>query len=136
MGVQGKSLGIEITETLFMTSDSHINQILSAFRQSGVMISLDDFGTGYSSLSYLKNFDIDFLKIDRSFVKNLTPESDDLALCSAIVIMAHKLGIKVIAEGIETLEQRELLFAIGCDYGQGYYYSKPRPAAEFEKAYT
>ena len=128
-------LGIEITETLFMTSDEHIHQTLLAFRDVGVSISLDDFGTGYSSLSYLKKLDIDILKIDRSFVKNLKPASDDLALCSAIVMMAHQLGKKVIAEGIETSEQCELLVEIGCDYGQGYYFSRPVNASEFEKSY-
>jgi len=128
-------LGIEITETLFMTSDDHTIRTLLEFRNAGVSISLDDFGTGYSSLSYLKKFDIDFLKIDRSFVKNLKPESNDLALCSAIVMMAHQLGIKVIAEGIETSEQRELLIGIGCDYGQGYFFSRPINASEFGKRY-
>ena len=76
-------------------------------------------------------FDIDFLKIDRSFVKNLTADSDDHALVQAIIIMAHKLGIKVIAEGIETKGQRDLLIEAGCDFGQGYYFSKPLPGDKF-----
>ncbi|MGJ0491846.1 EAL domain-containing protein, partial [Methylobacter sp.] len=78
-------------------------------------------------------FDIDYLKIDRSFVSNLAPGSDDMALCEAIIVMAHKLGIKVIAEGVETVQQRNLLSTVGCDYGQGYLFSKPLPAVEFEK---
>jgi EAL domain-containing protein (putative c-di-GMP-specific phosphodiesterase class I) len=95
-------------------------------------VSLDDFGTGYSSLSYLKKFDIDYLKIDQAFVRNLAPESQDMALCEAIIVMAHKLGIKVIAEGVETEVQRDLLSAAGCDFGQGYHYSRPVPAEAFE----
>lgn len=95
--------------------------------------SLDDFGTGYSALSYLKKFNIDFLKIDQSFVRNLTPGSQDLALCEAIIMMAHKLDIKVIAEGIETELQRDLLAAANCDYGQGYLFSRPLPADAFEQ---
>ena len=105
---------------------------LLEFRDAGINVSLDDFGTGYSSLSYLKKFDIDFLKIDQAFVRNLSPGSSDLALCEAIVVMAHKLGIRVIAEGIETATQRDLLAAAGCDYGQGYLFSPPLPAAQFE----
>ena len=96
-------------------------------------MSIDDFGTGYSSLSYLNKFDIDYLKIDQSFVRNLAPASSDLALCEAIIVMAHKLGLKVIAEGVETEAQRGLLAVAGCDYGQGYLFSQPVPAGEFEK---
>jgi EAL domain-containing protein (putative c-di-GMP-specific phosphodiesterase class I) len=96
-------------------------------------VALDDFGTGYSSLSYLKKFDIDYLKIDQSFVRNLSPESSDMVLCEAMIVMAHKLGIKVIAEGVETQVQCDLLKQIGCDYGQGYLFAKPMPAEEFER---
>jgi len=94
---------------------------------------LDDFGTGYSSLAYLKKFDIDYLKIDRAFVSNLETDSDDNALCEAIIVMAHKLGLRVIAEGVETVAQRDLLIAAGCDFAQGYLFSKPVPAALFEQ---
>ncbi|MCK5354400.1 MAG: EAL domain-containing protein, partial [Methyloprofundus sp.] len=93
----------------------------------------DDFGTGYSSLAYLNKFDIDYLKIDQSFTRNLVDSSADQALCEAIIVMAHKLGLKVIAEGIETEEQLQLLKAAGCDYGQGYLFSRPVPADEFIK---
>ncbi|MGP1614848.1 MAG: EAL domain-containing protein, partial [Pollutimonas bauzanensis] len=92
---------------------------------------LDDFGTGYSSLSYLKKFDIDYIKIDQSFVRNLGPDTDDMALCEAIIVMAHKLGLKVIAEGVETIDQRDLLIRAGCDYGQGYLFSAPLAAEKF-----
>lgn len=128
----GQSIVIEITEGLLLDASGIVTEKLIAYRDAGVEVSLDDFGTGYSSLSYLKKFDIDYLKIDRSFVNNLTPDSDDMALCEAIIVMAHKLRIKVIAEGIETAEQRDLLLAAGCDYGQGYFFSKPLPADKFE----
>ncbi len=105
---------------------------LIALRDNGVQVSLDDFGTGYSSLSYLKKLDIDNIKIDRSFVCNLTSHSDDLALCEAIIVMAHKLNLTVIAEGIDTEQQRRLLAEAGCDFGQGFFYSKAVSATEFE----
>ncbi|MFT5218564.1 MAG: diguanylate cyclase (GGDEF)-like protein/PAS domain S-box-containing protein [Planctomycetota bacterium] len=133
--VNGLCIGIEITETLFMTSNDQVAEKLAELRQDGIQISLDDFGTGYSSLSYLKNFDIDYLKIDRSFVQNLAENSDDLVLCEAIIMMAHQLGIKVIVEGIETEDQLKLLRSIDCDYGQGYYISQPIPAAEFAEKF-
>jgi sensor c-di-GMP phosphodiesterase-like protein len=98
-------------------------------------VSLDDFGTGYSSLSYLRKFNIDYLKIDKSFVNNLAPDSNDLSLCEAIIVMAHKLGMKVIAEGIETEQQRSLLEFAGCDYGQGYLFSHALCSEDFEKKY-
>ncbi|HJV74934.1 MAG TPA: EAL domain-containing protein, partial [Noviherbaspirillum sp.] len=112
-----------------------VTQQLLAFRDRGVQVALDDFGTGYSSLAYLKKFDIDYLKIDQAFVRNLAPGSDDMALCEAMIVMAHKLGIKVIAEGVETEQQRALLAASKCDYGQGYLFSRPVPAEEFERLF-
>jgi EAL domain-containing protein (putative c-di-GMP-specific phosphodiesterase class I) len=133
LGLPGQSIVVEITEGLLMDVGSMISVQLLAFRDAGVQVSLDDFGTGYSSLSYLKKFDIDYLKIDQSFTRNLSPNATDLTLCEAIIVMAHKLGIKVIAEGIETQEQCDLLVAAGCDYGQGYLFSKPVSADEFEK---
>lgn len=134
LGLPGQSIVVEITEGLL--ANDNINEKLLEFRDAGIQVSLDDFGTGYSSLSYLKKFDIDYLKIDQSFVRNLAPDSNDLALCEAIIVMAHKLGIQVIAEGIETAEQRYLLAAADCDYGQGYLFSKPVPADQFEKLLT
>ena len=132
LGLPGQSIVVEITEGLLMDADTAITERLLQFRDAGIQVSLDDFGTGYSSLSYLKKFHIDYLKIDQSFVHNLTPHSDDMALCEAIIVMAHKLGIQVVAEGIETAIQRDLLAAAGCDYGQGYFFSRPVPANEFE----
>ena len=100
-----------------------------------MQISIDDFGTGYSSLSYLKKYQIDYLKIDRSFVSNLAQDSTDMALCEAMILMAHKLGIKVIAEGIETSEQCQLLLNAGCDFGQGFFFSKPLSSISFEQLF-
>ena len=132
MGLPGQSIAIEITESLLMDVTSDVRSKLRGFREAGLQVSLDDFGTGYSSLGYLKKFDIDYLKIDRTFVQNLAPDSEDLALCEAITVMAHKLGIKVVAEGIETMEQHDLLTLVGCDYGQGNLFSKAVPAKGFE----
>lgn len=130
LGLPGPAIAVEITEGLLM--DSSFAERLIAIHQLGIEVSLDDFGTGYSSLSYLKKFDIDYLKIDKSFVRNLQPGSSDLALCEAMIVMAHKLGIRVIAEGIETDDQRKLLSSIGCDFGQGYLFSCPVSADKFE----
>lgn len=132
LGLLGNSLNVEITEGLLMETRGEIMDKLLAFRDAGILVSLDDFGTGYSSLAYLKKFDIDYLKIDQSFVANLSPGSDDFALCEAIIVMAHTLNLEVIAEGIETQEQSDLLIAAGCDFGQGYLYSKPVSTDEFE----
>lgn len=136
LSLSGQSVVIEITEGLLLDANSSVAEQLLSFRDAGIQVSLDDFGTGYSSLSYLKKFDIDYLKIDQSFVRNLAVGSDDMALCEAIIVMAHKLGIKVIAEGIETSSQRELLTAAGCDFGQGYLFAKPLPAQEFERLFA
>ncbi|MCX7173596.1 MAG: EAL domain-containing protein [Proteobacteria bacterium] len=136
LDLPGQSIVVEITEGLLLDANAAIFDQLLAYRDEGIQVSLDDFGTGYSSLSYLKKFDIDYLKIDQSFVRNLTPASDDMALCEAIIVMAHKLSIKVIAEGVETEQQRDLLAAAGCDYGQGYLFSRPLPAAQIEALLT
>lgn len=127
-----KHLSIEITEGLLLNASKDVTDKLLLFRDAGIEVAIDDFGVGYSALSYLKRFDIDYLKIDQSFIQNLETEQNDLVLSEAIVIMAHKLGLKVIAEGVETEGQRRLLLEIGCDNGQGYLFSRPLPAAEFE----
>jgi len=129
----GQSIVAEITEGLLLDASNVVKDQLLAFRDAGIQVSLDDFGTGYSSLAYLKKFDIDYLKIDQSFVGNLSPNSSDKILCEAIIVMAHKLGMKVIAEGIETEQQRQLLLEAECDYGQGYLFSKALPADAFEE---
>ncbi|MFW5443727.1 MAG: EAL domain-containing protein [Methylococcaceae bacterium] len=132
INLSGGGIVIEITEGLLMDSAPNIIHQLLQYRDAGIQVSMDDFGTGYSALSYLKKFDIDYLKIDRSFTRNLVPGSNDMALSEAIILMSHKLGLKVIAEGIETEQQRDLLTAAGCNYGQGFLFSKPVPADEFE----
>jgi diguanylate cyclase (GGDEF)-like protein len=132
LGLPGHCMTIEITEGLLLDATVAVQSKLLDLRDAGIQVALDDFGTGYSSLSYLKKFDIDYIKIDRSFVRNLTATSDDMALCEAIIVMAHKLGLKVIAEGIETASQRHLLTAAGCDFGQGHLFAHPLPSQEFE----
>lgn len=132
-GLSGQSIVVEITESLLLDSSTTISNRLLEFRDAGMQVAIDDFGTGYSSLSYLKKFDIDYLKIDQSFVANLTPGSNDMALCEAMIVMAHKLGMKVVAEGIENEAQYAILRKIGCDFGQGFLISKPLPTDDFEK---
>ena len=132
MQLPGDALTIEITEGLLLEADQEVSRKLQALRAAGIPISLDDFGTGYSSLTYLQQYAIDIIKIDQSFVRHLRPGAKDLALCKAIITMAHALGIKVVAEGVETAEQLELLIAAGCDYGQGYLFARPMTAEAFE----
>ncbi|WP_293266245.1 EAL domain-containing protein [Neptunomonas sp.] len=130
-GINASSLVIEITEGLLMTSSEESLSTLINFRDAGIQVALDDFGTGYSSLAYIQQYDIDYLKIDREFVRQLPESIDSSVLCESIVVMAHRLGIKVIAEGIETKGQEKVLAQMKCDYAQGYLYSKPIPLSEF-----
>ena len=132
IGLAGQNIVIEITEGLLLKAASGVTDKLLKFRDAGIQVAIDDFGTGYSSLSYLKKFDIDYLKIDKSFVDNLETDINDMALSEAIIVMAHKLGLKVIAEGVETEAQRKLLINAGCDYAQGYLFSRPVPSEVFE----
>lgn len=118
-------LTLEVTETLVMQRPEKAAEILEAIRAIGIRVALDDFGTGYSSLNYLKRFSFDVLKIDRSFVMDLENDQSDAALVEAIIVMAHKLGIAVIAEGVETAWQKKYIFDMDCDYIQGYFYSRP-----------
>ncbi|HEY0844524.1 MAG TPA: EAL domain-containing protein [Noviherbaspirillum sp.] len=124
----GESIIVELTEHMLTESSDSISPHLAGFQQAGIQVSLDEFGAGYSSLSYLKNLHIDYLKIDRAFVSRLAPGSTDLALAEAIIALAHKMGLKVIAEGVETASQRDMLAAAGCDYAQGFLFSRPVPA--------
>jgi len=127
-----KMIAFEITENLLMENKKDVGNILTLIKKAGIPISIDDFGTGYSSLSYLKNYETDYLKIDKSFVQKISENTKELALCEAMIVMAKKLNIKVIAEGIELEEHRIILRDICSDYGQGYLFSKPVKKQEFE----
>ncbi|WP_394224118.1 EAL domain-containing protein [Alteromonas gracilis] len=131
-GISARSLMLEVTESLLMEANEMVTKKLFQFRQAGVDIALDDFGTGFSSISYLKKFPTDIIKIDRSFVKSMTDVNNDKVLCEAIIVMAKKLGIKVVAEGVETREQFEILKGMGCDYAQGFFIAKPLGKSDFE----
>ena len=130
-GISPRQLELEITESLLMDDSPQIFSMLKELKEMNITLSLDDFGTGYSSLSYLKRYPFDVLKIDRSFVRDITTDPDDAALCEAIIAIADSLGMKVVGEGVETKEQLDFLFSRGVDYIQGYYYSKPLKAEEF-----
>jgi diguanylate cyclase (GGDEF)-like protein len=124
-------LEIELTESAVMTNPEDSAAILEQLSRMGVLVSVDDFGTGYSSMSYLRRFPIDKLKIDRSFITDLTTRAEDASIVQAIVSLAHSLRLKVVAEGVETLEQLKFLQSVGCDQYQGYHFSPPLPATEF-----
>ncbi|MCG8073488.1 MAG: EAL domain-containing protein, partial [Candidatus Thiodiazotropha taylori] len=124
-------LFLEITESVFLGEHREPGVRLGKLRKQGIGISIDDFGTGYSSLSYLKRFPVDKIKIDQSFVRDVTTDPEDAALCEAIIAMAHHLGLKVVAEGVETAAQWQFLRNSGCDYAQGYYFSQPMTASDF-----
>ena len=128
-------LTLEITESAFMQDLEFTNTILKTLKDIGCSVSIDDFGTGYSSLAYLKRFPIDNLKIDISFIREITVEPDTASIVTAIINMAHALNLETIAEGIETEEQWKFLRLLKCDMGQGYYLSKPLPAEEMEKLF-
>ncbi len=132
LGLAGEHITVEITEGLLLNAGSGVNDMIERYKAAGMRISIDDFGTGYSAMSYLKKFPLDYLKVDQSFVRDMEHDAGDRAIVEAIIVMAHKLGFKVIAEGIETEGQRALLLAAGCDFGQGYLFSRPVPARQFE----
>jgi diguanylate cyclase (GGDEF)-like protein/PAS domain S-box-containing protein len=122
------SISVEITEGVLLHASAKVEDRLMEFRDAGVEVALDDFGTGYSSMSYLQKFHIDYVKIDQSFIRNVTSDANSRTIAETIIMMAHKLGQKVIAEGIETPEQLEYLIKAGCDYGQGFLFAYPVPA--------
>jgi EAL domain-containing protein (putative c-di-GMP-specific phosphodiesterase class I) len=125
-------LDLEITESLIMEDVQGSIEKLGAVRDMGVSIAIDDFGTGYSSLGYLAKLPVNALKIDRSFIITMAKNADSMTIVSTIISLAHALNLKVIAEGVETEDQRSLLKLLKCDQMQGYLFSKPLPAAEIE----
>jgi diguanylate cyclase (GGDEF)-like protein/PAS domain S-box-containing protein len=133
LGLPGSSISIEITEGMLLHASSSVTNKLLEYRDAGIQVAIDDFGTGYSSMAYLKKFDIDYLKIDQSFVAEIATDENSRTIAESIIVMAHKLGLKVIAEGIETEAQLALLRQAGCDYGQGFLFSPAMPADGFEQ---
>mgnify|MGYP003384399735 FL=1 len=129
--VSAEYLELEITEGVLMSGQSHIHDTLIEISTLGIKLSMDDFGTGYSSLSYLRQYAFDVLKIDQSFISGIPLNKADSELVNTIIAMAHSLGLKVVAEGVETQQQLTLLDDLGCDLVQGYYFSKPLPAKQF-----
>jgi EAL domain-containing protein (putative c-di-GMP-specific phosphodiesterase class I) len=130
-GMEPSGLELELTESVLMKHAHSAAIILQALRRTGVQVALDDFGTGYSSLSYLRDFPIDSLKIDQSFVSEVTSAEEDTSIVTAVISMARSLGLRVVAEGVETREQLRFLQAHACDEAQGYYFSRPVPADRF-----
>lgn len=132
-GLPEHIITVEITESLLLSDSDRVRNQFTFFKEHGIELSIDDFGTGFSALSYLNQFDVDYLKIDQSFVQKMVIDPSSRALTEAIIIMAHKLNIKAIAEGIETADQCALLKSYGCDYMQGFLFSKPVSSDKFEK---
>ncbi|HZR45200.1 MAG TPA: EAL domain-containing protein, partial [Candidatus Manganitrophaceae bacterium] len=135
-GVAPHFLVLEITESIIMADPAHAMKILSELRKMGIGLSIDDFGTGYSSLGYLKKLAVDEIKIDKSFVKEMAQNEDDTAIVRSTIDLAHNLGLKVVAEGVENQEIWKRLIALGCDAAQGYYFSRPIAAPELTQWMT
>lgn len=135
-GLEPSWLEVEITESVIMQDTETALETLQKLQQTGVKVSLDDFGTGYSSLSYLKYFKVNNLKIDRAFIKDIPDDKDDAAITCAVIAMAGKLNMKVVAEGVETRQQCEFLRAEGCDYVQGYYLGRPMTVDQLEQWFS
>jgi diguanylate cyclase (GGDEF)-like protein len=127
-GVVGEMLKLEITESAIMDNAETADSILKQLKERQIQLCIDDFGTGYSSLSYLHRFPVETLKVDRSFINLIQANNQNAAIVQAIITLAHQLGMNVVAEGVETLEQKEYLKAIGCEFAQGYYFAKPLPS--------
>ncbi|MEY8876671.1 MAG: EAL domain-containing protein, partial [Leptothrix sp. (in: b-proteobacteria)] len=129
-GLPPERLELEMTESGLMEQGERAEALLAELRQLGVHVAIDDFGTGYSSLAYLKRFEVDKLKVDRSFINDLASSASDQQLVITMVTLGHNLGMTVLAEGVETEAQLDLLQDMGCNAVQGYWFSQPRPARE------
>ena len=132
-GLPAHVLQLEITEEFLMADRDRARAILARLRQGGIQISIDDYGTGYSSLSYLRDLPIDELKLDRSFIAPMTDDSRSAALVASTIALAHSLGLRMVAEGVETAVAYAELAGLGCDQAQGYFISRPVPAAELDR---
>jgi EAL domain-containing protein (putative c-di-GMP-specific phosphodiesterase class I) len=131
-GLEARFLEVELTESVVMSDPEESIAILEQLSAMGVLVSVDDFGTGYSSMSYLRRLPIDKIKIDRGFIGEVMSRPDDASIVRAIVSLAHSLKLKVVAEGVESVEQLEFLKTLGCDQYQGFHFSPALPAAQFE----
>jgi EAL domain-containing protein (putative c-di-GMP-specific phosphodiesterase class I) len=132
-GLDPRSLELELTESVLMKRAESTESILKTLRERGVQVAVDDFGTGYSSLSYLRKFSIDALKIDQSFVRQITTAPDETTIVTAVISMGRSLKLRVVAEGVETQEELAFLQAHQCDEAQGYFFSRPLPPEQFAK---
>ncbi len=132
-GLSPTSLHLEVTESTTLVNTDYSISMLNELREMGIKVSIDDFGTGYSSLSYLKDFPLDILKIDQSFIRNLQENNADAAIVKAVITMCEGLNLSIVAEGIETKEQGEIIRSFGCNFAQGFFYSKPLNKDRFEK---
>jgi EAL domain-containing protein (putative c-di-GMP-specific phosphodiesterase class I) len=135
-GIDPKSLELELTESVLMKHAGSTATILHTLRESGIRVAIDDFGTGYSSLSYLRKFPVDAVKIDQSFIRQISTAGDDTTIVKAVIGMARGLKLRVIAEGVETPEEAAFLRAYRCDEAQGYYFSPPVAAPQFSMLLT
>jgi EAL domain-containing protein (putative c-di-GMP-specific phosphodiesterase class I) len=131
-GLDASELELEITEGVAMHDPQSTQKVLETLSKLGIVLAIDDFGTGYSSLAYLKRFPLDYLKIDQSFMRGIPGDEDDEHIARSIIALSKNLKLKVIGEGVETVEQRDFLREQGCEEMQGYLYSKPKPAGELD----
>ena len=129
-GLSPEHLTLEITESALMKDAASALLVLQALKEIGVLLAIDDFGTGYSSLSYLQRFPLDILKVDRMFVEELGMRTGGDEIVAAVIQLAHALGLQVVAEGVETEQQLDVLRSLECDFAQGFLFSRPVPAAE------
>jgi len=135
-GLPADSLELDVTESTLMHEGSGVIDMLMALHELGLRIAIDDFGTGYSSLAYLKRFPVQNIKVDQSFVRDITSDPDDAAIVKAVIAMAHSLNIRVIAEGVETQAQLAFLKQLRCNVFQGYLFSRPCTAEQLEQLWS